>query len=60
MSRFIELHFDNNNKPTLVNITQIICMAANGTGTKMLLQGEYELTVAESYQQIKKTLKSII
>lgn len=57
MSRFIELHLENDNLPVLVNIASIISMASHDTGTKMLLRGGYTVTVTESYQQIKKKLK---
>ena len=58
MSRFIELNFSNNNQPVLINTASIMSVSANGTGTKMLLQGGYTVTVIESFQQIKKKLKS--
>lgn len=58
MSRFIELNFSNNNQPVLINTALVMSVAANGTGTKMLLQGGYTVTVIESFQQIKKKLKS--
>lgn len=58
MSRFIELNFSNNNQPVLINIESIISVSAKGTGTQMLLQGGYTATVIESFQQIKKKLKS--
>ena len=58
MSRFIELKFSNNNQPVLINTASIMSVSANGTGTKMLLQGGYTVTVIESFQQIKKKLKS--
>lgn len=57
MSRFIELHLENDNQSVLVNIASIISMASHDTGTKMLLRGGYTVTVTESYQQIKKNLK---
>lgn len=58
MSRFIELNFSNNNQPVLINIESIIYVSAKGTGTQMLLRGGYTVTVIESFQQIKKKLKS--
>ena len=57
MSRFIELNFSNNNQPVLINTASIMSVSANGTGTKMLLQGGYTVTVIESFQKIKKKIK---